>query len=99
MKYLFVGAHVDDVELCCGGYIARELELGHEVTILCLSQNYNGVNLRHEWLESMNVLKPDDFEIRDFKTREFQVYRQQILQLLCDYSKNNYDFVITHSVD
>jgi len=98
-KYLFVGAHHDDLELCCGGYIAREIELGHEVNILCLSQNYNGVNLRHEWLESMNVLRPDDFEIRDFKTRGFVMYRQQILQLLHDYSKNNYDFVITHSAN
>ncbi len=97
MKYLFISSHSDDAELCCGGYIARELELGHEVTILCLSQNYNGVNLRCEWLNSMGSLKPDDFEIRDFKTREFQTYRQQILELLVTYSKNNYDFIITHS--
>jgi len=99
MKYLFISAHCDDESLCCGGYIAREIELGHEVTILCLSQNYNGVNLRHEWLDSMKVLKPDDFEIRDFKTRDFVLYRQQILQLLHDYSKSNYDFVITHSAN
>jgi N-acetylglucosamine malate deacetylase 1 len=99
MKYLFVASHADDLELCCGGYISRQIECGFEVTILCLSQIYNGICLRGEWLQSMAVLKPDHFELHNFKVRDFQLYRQQILQLLYDYSKSNYDYVITHSAN
>jgi len=97
MKYLFVGAHIDDLELCAGGYVARCLDYGHEVSILVLSHEYNGVSLMHEWLESMKVLKPDFCEIKDFNTRNFNLYRQQILDLL--FTKKGYDYVITHSAN
>jgi len=43
----------------------------------------------------MKVLKPDDFEIHDFKTRDFQLYRQQILDVMVRYK--DYDYVVTHS--
>ena len=95
MKYLFIGAHVDDVELCAGGFLIRQLSLGHECTVISLSSQYNGVSLIHEWLESMNVIKPDFCWIKDFRTRYFAESRQQILEYLC--TLKDFDYVVTHS--
>lgn len=96
MKYLFVGAHVDDVELSCGGFISRLKSQGDFVKVISLSGIYNGKNLRDEWIASMKTLNVDLYSIHDFKTREFSKDRQQIL----DYLRTNtgFDFIFTHSV-
>lgn len=39
---LFVGAHPDDVELGCGGTIAKHLELGHNVYVAVLTRGEQG---------------------------------------------------------
>ncbi len=97
-KYLFIGAHTDDCELLFGATIAQAVERGHDVTILCLSKNYHNVgNLSREFYDSMAVLEPTDWILKNFKVREFDTQRQQILQLLCDLSLNKYDYVFTHS--
>lgn len=95
MKYLFIGSHIDDVELCAGGFLIRQLSLGHECTVVSLSHKYNGISLMHEWSDSMNTIKPDSVWIKDFKTRRFHESRQNILDYLC--TLKGYDFVVTHS--
>lgn len=95
MKYLFIGAHVDDIELCAGGFLIRQLSLGHECTVVSLSHKYNGFSLMNEWSESMQIIKPDFVFVKDFKTRYFHESRQDILDYLC--TLKDYDFVITHS--
>lgn len=94
-KYLFIGCHTDDIELCCGGTLARMIDYGHECTVLVLSHEYNGVSLMGEFLDSMKGLKPDFITIKDFPSRHFFEYRQQILDLLVTFK--DYDFVFTHS--
>jgi LmbE family N-acetylglucosaminyl deacetylase len=41
-KILAVGAHPDDVELGCGGVLAKHLELGDEVFVLVMTNGENG---------------------------------------------------------
>lgn len=94
-RYLFIASHVDDIEISAGGFLIRQLSLGHECTVISLSSEYAGVSLLHEWVESMRVLQPDNYEIHDFPTRDFQLYRQQILDVLLNYK--DYDYVVTHS--
>jgi LmbE family N-acetylglucosaminyl deacetylase len=96
-KYLFIEAHVDDVSLCAGGMLSRVIDYGHDATVLCLSNEYNGISLTHEWIEAMGVFKPVFLHIKDFKTRNFDRCRQQILDLFITF--NGYDYVITHSAN
>jgi len=44
MHLLAVGAHADDVEICCGGTLALAVRLGHEVSILDLTAGELGSN-------------------------------------------------------
>lgn len=97
VKYLFIEPHIDDLALCCGGTIIKAIEDGHEVTVVCLSQNYANGNLKHEWQRCQEILKPDIKTIFNFKVREFGKQRQRILQYFCDIAKNGYDYVFVTS--
>lgn len=37
LKIIAIGAHGDDIELACGGTIAKAVELGHEVTLVIVT--------------------------------------------------------------
>lgn len=39
MKILAVGAHLDDIEIACGGTLAKAVESGHEVKTLIMSKS------------------------------------------------------------
>ena len=81
MNVLAVGAHPDDVELGCGGVLAKHLELGDEVYVLIMTNGNKGnhtVN-SEECLASLNSLGikkrniffgnfPDGFLRDDFNT-------------------------------
>jgi len=43
---LAVGAHLDDIELGCGGSLAKLIEEGSHVTALVLSQGRRGADSR-----------------------------------------------------
>ena len=45
MKILAVGAHLDDIEIACGGTLAKAIENGHEVKVLIMSKSgYTNIN-------------------------------------------------------
>jgi len=50
LRILAIGAHLDDIELGCGGTLARAARAGHCVHMICLSDsaysNYDGAVLR-----------------------------------------------------
>lgn len=54
LKILAVGAHGDDIELACGGTLAKALEGGHEVEMVLVTGNgssdHNNVIIREEGL-------------------------------------------------
>lgn len=90
---LFIGAHVDDVNLSCGGTITKLNNSLNDITIVSLSRIYNGIDLRDEF-DSANCAAHDCL-LYDFKTRDFDKIRQNILELLLDFK--GYDYVFTHS--
>lgn len=55
---LVVGAHPDDIELGCGGSIAKHLDLGDNVFILIMTNGENGDHHydREECLNSLKIL-------------------------------------------
>ena len=63
MKILAVGAHLDDIEIACGGTLAKAIKAGHTVKVLIMSKsgytNKEGKMQRSDELaviEGMNAL-------------------------------------------
>ena len=95
-KALVLSPHTDDAELGCGGTIAKLIEEGWAVHVIYFS----AVKTRFPQLvsEAENSAKilGMSYEILDFNTRYFPRDRQEILQVLHDYSrKENYNLVFT----
>jgi LmbE family N-acetylglucosaminyl deacetylase len=57
MKILAIGSHPDDVELACGGTIARAIMQGHKATMLVLANGYT--NYKGETLRSNDAARED----------------------------------------
>lgn len=93
MKYLFIGAHVDDIALSCGGFITKLKESDNFVHCMTLSHIYNGVDLFNEYGKSSKVIKSDFTTASNMKVREFN--RQEVLDVLI--RQEHYDYIITHS--
>ena len=95
-RALVLSPHTDDAELGCGGTIAKLVERGWLVHILCFSavaERYPG--LVDEAARSSGILGTTH-EILDFYTRHFPRDRQEILQSLCDHSRQNqYELIFT----
>lgn len=80
MKILAVGAHLDDIEIACGGTLAKAVESGHTVKALIMSKsgytNKEGKLQRsdeiavEEGLNALHTLGLMDIEILDFATKD-----------------------------
>lgn len=80
MKILAVGAHLDDIELACGGTLAKAIEAGHEVKVIIMSQsgytNFDGRIMRKnndavtEGTNALHALGITDIEILGFPTKD-----------------------------
>lgn len=80
MKILAIGAHLDDIEIACGGTLAKAIGNGHEVKALVLSRsgytNMDGGVQRKdeeaviEGTKALQTLGIRDVEIKDFSTKD-----------------------------
>jgi LmbE family N-acetylglucosaminyl deacetylase len=80
MRLIAVGAHLDDVELACGGTLARATHAGHRVKMLVLSDSayatYDGTVQRTideaiaEGMAAAEALGINDLEVLDFPTKD-----------------------------
>lgn len=99
-RIIFIGSHVDDVELACGGTINRLIAEGKDVYYLALSTCHEPVRLEQECRKSCEILgiKEGHLLISHFEVRKFPELRQVILQYLVDLqAKYKFDTVFTHS--
>lgn len=88
MRIIAIGAHLDDIELVCGGLIIKAIAHHHQVAMLILShsayEDINGKVLRSkkmaqkEGKEAAKILGVDDIEIGAFKTKEIPFNYQSI---------------------
>ena len=99
MKYLFIGSHVDDTNLCCGGTISRLLREGNEVWVISFSKEYSFGDLTQEFEASMLELGVHNYIVHNFETRHFERDRQTILDGLFMLKEVNFDYVFTHSAN
>lgn len=102
---LFVGAHVDD-EQCAAGTLVK-LREEYSIFVLALSPctmstleiGCDPTILVEEFWRSMKVLGVSNYDLLDFKVREFPEHRQAILDTLIKYRKVlEPDLVITASI-
>ena len=106
MKILAVGAHLDDIEIACGGTLAKAVEAGHEVKVLIMSKsgytNKEGKIQRSddiaviEGTNALHVLGITDINILDFPTKDISFQSNVVNAIDVIMSKYNPDVIFTH---
>ena len=106
MKILVVGAHLDDIELACGGTIAKAIENGHSVKALIMSKsgytNISGGIQREdsvavmEGTNALKVLGVEDITILDFPTKDIPFCSDVVNPIDKIVNGYNPDIVFTH---
>jgi len=93
---VFIGAHVDDIELSCGGLIAKMK--GEDIKVISLSYIYHGVgDISGEFQRSMDTLGIRDFSNYSARTRHFHDFIPYIAEIIHEGSKEA-DAVYTHDI-
>lgn len=106
MKILAVGAHLDDIEIACGGTLAKAIENGHDVKVLIMSksgytnkdgkiQRENDVAVR-EGTNALHVLGIQDIEILDFPTKDIPWHSDVVNAIDVCISDYKPDIIFTH---
>ena len=106
MKILAVGAHLDDIEIACGGTLAKAVKNGHKVKTLIMSRsgytNKEGEIQRtdesavREGTEALNILGVKDIEILDFETKDIPFRSDVVNAIDVCISEYNPDVIFTH---
>lgn len=106
MKILAVGAHLDDIEIACGGTLAKAISNGHHVKVLIMSKsgytNKEGNIQRSddvavkEGTKALNVLGVKDIEILDFPTKDIPFASDVVNAIDLCMSNYNPDMIFTH---
>ncbi len=85
-RILIIGAHPDDIELGCGALISH---INDSAAVCCVTLSDNQKNpglkaLPSEHFQSLQLLgvKKEDIILKDFETRRFPQFRQEILEYL-----------------
>lgn len=106
MRILAVGAHLDDIEIACGGTLAKAIEAGHTVKVLIMSKsgytNKEGAVQRSdevavkEGVEALNTLGIQNVEILNFPTKDIPFQSDVVNAIDVCMSKYDPDIIFTH---
>jgi LmbE family N-acetylglucosaminyl deacetylase len=106
MKLLAIGAHLDDIELGCGGTIARAVANGATAKMLVMSRsayaNFDGQVLRTddeaiaEGREAARRLGVTDLEVLDFHTKDIPHESETVEAIDRIVSGFRPDLILTH---
>ena len=106
MVIMAIGAHLDDIEIACGGTLARAIEAGHDVRALVMSKsgytNKEGSVQRSddvavkEGLNALHTLGISNIEILDFPTKDIPFSSDVVNEIDVRMSKINPDIIFTH---
>ena len=106
MKIMAIGAHLDDIEIACGGTLAKAVEAGHRVDVLIMSKsgytNKEGQVQRSddtavkEGLEALKTLGLTNVEILDFPTKDIPFQLDIVNALDVRIAEINPDIIFTH---
>jgi LmbE family N-acetylglucosaminyl deacetylase len=106
MNIIVIGAHLDDIELACGGTIAKAVRNGHEVRMLVMSQSdythYSGAYGRSsddaftEGERASKVLGVEYFKVFNFPTKDVPNDSSVVEALNKEFDEFQPDLIITH---
>lgn len=106
MRILAVGAHLDDIEIACGGTLAKAIENGHNVKVLIMSKsgytNKEGNIQRSDELaveegtNALHVLGIQNIEILHFPTKDISFQSDVINAIDVIVSTYNPEVIFTH---
>jgi LmbE family N-acetylglucosaminyl deacetylase len=108
MKIIAIGAHLDDIELSCGGTLVKAIKNGHKVKMLVMSDssytNFDGKVLRtrkealKEGKQAIKYLGVSDFEILNFQTKDIPYNSKSVEAIDKVISAFNPDLILSHWV-
>lgn len=106
MRILAIGAHLDDIEIACGGTLAKAIEAGHDVKVLIMSKsgytNKEGAVQRSdeiavkEGLNALHTLGIQDIEILDFPTKDIPFQSDVVTAIDLRMAAYDPDIIFTH---
>jgi LmbE family N-acetylglucosaminyl deacetylase len=106
MKIIAIGAHLDDLELACGGTLAKAINSGHEVKMIVMSksgyQHYSGNFGRsdedaiREGKKAANILGVRDLVIFDFPNKDVPNDSTVVEALNKVFDEFQPDLIMTH---
>ena len=106
MKIMAIGAHLDDIEIACGGTLAKAIDAGHEVKVLIMSKsgytNKEGMVQRsdndavREGLDALHTLGIQDIEILDFPTKDIPFRSDVVTAIDIRMAAYDPDVIFTH---
>jgi LmbE family N-acetylglucosaminyl deacetylase len=102
MIFLFLGSHMDDVEITSGGTIHKLISQGHEVQYSSFSACHNPLALELENIKATKALGIPRTNIKNFEfpVRHFSQYSQDIADLILRLEKEiKPDAVFTQSAN
>ena len=106
LKIIAIGAHIDDIEVACGGTIAKAIDKGHIVKMVVLSKSayadYDGNIIRDEQTavkegtEAASILGIKDFEFHDFPAKDIPNDSVVVELLNSKLDEFKPDLILTH---
>ena len=106
MKLIAIGAHLDDLELNCGGTLAKAIKNGHNVRMIVLSKSdymhYSGKYGRskeiamEEGKKAARILGVDQFKVYDFPTKDIPNDSSVVEVLNEEIDEFKPDVIMTH---
>lgn len=106
MRILAIGAHLDDIELACGGTLAKAATDGHTVKMVVMSKSgYTGLDGREkrsneiaikEGINAAHVLGVTDIDILDFNTKDIPYHSSVIEEIETKILEFQPDVIFTH---
>ena len=110
MNILICAAHTDDETIGAGGSIARWVEEGNQVHVLCFSTCYESLPRNYQGLPGPYITETElgdaceilgcTFSIHETPVRHFPEHRQSILETLTYYKRNyNPNLVVGPSIN
>ena len=101
-----IGAHLDDIEIACGGTLAKAIKAGHEVRVLIMSKsgytNKDGIVQRsdeqavEEGVKALHTLGITEIEILDFPTKDIPFRSDVVNAIDVRIAAFNPDIIFTH---
>lgn len=106
MKILAIGAHLDDIELACGGTLAKAVKNGHTVKMLVMTDssytNHDGTVMRTreeayvEGMEAAKALGVTDLEILDLPIKHIPYNGESVEKINRVIDTFKPDYIFTH---